>query len=81
MEETDWHRLAKNQFAVEIADRLLAHERNGRFDELNLAAPPQVLGAVRKAIGKPVRDKIVGELDEDLTSHPVDEIEANILKH
>ncbi len=60
---------------------MLNHERNGRFEELVLSAPPQVLGSVRKAIGKSVRDRIVGELDKDLTSHPVAEIEAHILKH
>ena len=80
VEETDWHRLAKGRFAVEIADRLLVQERKGRFEELILVAPPQVLGAIRKAIGKSVRDKIVGELDKDLTSHTIDEIAAHVLK-
>ncbi len=80
MEETDWHRLAKDRFAAEIADRLLVHARNGQLGDVVLAAPPHVLGAVRKAIDKSVRNKIVSELPKDLTSHPVSEIEAIMLK-
>ncbi|MDP2119837.1 MAG: host attachment family protein [Hoeflea sp.] len=75
VQETDWHRLAKHEFAREIAALLETHALADRFEDLVIVAPPVVLGALRKALGKPVSDRIVAELAKDLTKHPVPEIE------
>jgi protein required for attachment to host cells len=79
VEQTDWHRVEKERFAKEIAERLYKHAHKNGFSELVLVAPPTVLGALRKELHKEVQDKIVGELDKDLTKHPVYEIEKLVL--
>ncbi len=80
VQETDWHRLEKDRFAIEIANRLQIWARKGQFSELVLIAPPHTLGAVRKAIPGSFGAEIIAELDKDLTSHTVADIEAHILK-
>ncbi|MHA1190253.1 MAG: host attachment family protein [Alphaproteobacteria bacterium] len=78
VQETDWHRLAKEDFAREIASRLYRDAHRGRFESLVLVAPPQVLGEVRKDLHKEVRDRVIAELAKDLTGHPVFKIEEII---
>lgn len=73
--ETDWHRLEKSRFAKEIADRLYKAAHRGQYDKLIIAAPPMVLGELRKAFHKEVEQRIVFDLAKELTNHPVDEIE------
>ena len=78
VQETDWHRLAKDRFASEIAERLYRHAHKHRFEQLVLVAPPQVLGAVRRELHKEVSDRVIHQIAKDLTSHPVDRIEKLI---
>lgn len=73
--ETDWHRLEKERFAKEIADRLYKAAHRGLYRKLIIAAPPKVLGDLRKALHKEVEQRIVLDLDKELTNHSVDEIE------
>ena len=42
--DTDWHAIAKERFADEIAERLYAMAHRGDFEHIVLVAPPQVLG-------------------------------------
>ena len=79
VQETDWHRLEKERFAKDIADRLYKHAHAGRIKELVLVASPMVLGEVRKEMHEAVRDRVVAEVDKDLTNHPVHEIEKLVL--
>ena len=79
VQETDWHRIEKQRFAREIADRLYKRAQAGRFAELVVVAPPTVLGDMRKEWHKQVRDRIVAEVAKDLTHHPVHEIEKLVL--
>ncbi|CAM5777044.1 host attachment protein [Labrys miyagiensis] len=75
MEETDWHRLAEERFAAEIADTLYRRIHAGHCDKLVVVAPPKVLGEMRKAFHKEVTARISAEVPKELTSHPVSEIE------
>lgn len=75
VEEVDWHRVAKERFADEIAERLYALAHRGAFDEIVLVAPPLVLGEMRKKLHKEVGDKVVGEVPKTLTNHSLPEIE------
>jgi protein required for attachment to host cells len=79
VQETDWHRVEKERFAKDIAERLYKHAHKGAFDEIVLVAPPAVLGAMRKELHKEVQDKVIAELDKDLTNHPVHEIVRLVL--
>lgn len=80
VQETDWHRVAEDRFAEEISGRLYQLAHKGRFDELVLCAPPKLLGTLRKSLHKEVRDRIVAEIDKDLTGHPISEIENILMK-
>lgn len=79
VEETDWHRLAKERFADDIAAKLYKLAHKGRFKKLVVVAPPLVLGEMRGKFHKEVADKVTAEIPKTLTNHPVAEIET-ILK-
>lgn len=76
MDDTDWHELAKERFAHELADILYKYAHKGAFDRIVLVAPPQVLGDLRQKLHKAVREKVVDEIDKDLSNHPLDKVET-----
>ncbi len=78
MEETDWHRVAKERFAEDVAERLDGWAGSGRFHHLVMIAAPRSLGALRNAYGEKLKSVIVAEIDKDLTNLPIDKIEASI---
>jgi len=47
MEEVDWHYIAKERFAAEIADALYRRAHANGFESLVIIAPPKVLGHLR----------------------------------
>ncbi|TIP22793.1 MAG: host attachment protein [Mesorhizobium sp.] len=79
VEDTDWHRLGKERFADEIAERLYKLAHRGAFKEVVLIAPPQVLGDMRRKLHKEVAEKITVEIPKTLTNHTIDDIE-NLLQ-
>jgi protein required for attachment to host cells len=74
MEEVDWHHIAKERFANEIAKALYHHAHANRFDRLIIIAPPKILGQLRKAFHAEVVARIAAEIPKELTSHPISEI-------
>jgi len=78
MEEVDWHHLAKERFANEIAEALYRHAHANHFETLIIIAPPKILGNLRKLFHAEVIDRIAAEIPKQLTSHPVSEIEKLI---
>lgn len=79
MEETDWHRIAKERFADEIAERLYAMAHRGDFERIVLVAPPAVLGEMRQKLHKEVTARVEAEVPKTLTGHPVDQIEKVLM--
>ena len=75
VDDTDWHELAKERFASDIADLLYGHAHKGNFDDIILVASPSVLGDLRAELHQEVSDKVVAEIDKTLTNHPLNEIE------
>ncbi|WP_226780681.1 host attachment family protein [Oceaniglobus trochenteri] len=75
-QDTDWHQLAKDRFADDLADILYRQAHRGEFKHLVIVAAPKVLGELRKSLHKEVEDKIIGEIPKTLTNHSVDEIET-----
>ena len=73
--EADWHALAEDAFASDLADILYRHAHRGDFEQVVLVAAPAVLGEVRKHLHKEVSGRVIAEIDKDLTNHPVDRIE------
>ncbi|WP_417724623.1 host attachment protein [Salipiger sp.] len=75
-DDTDWHELAKERFADELADLLYQQAHKGAYERIVLVAPPATLGELRSKLHKEVADKVVAEIDKTLTNHPIDKIES-----
>lgn len=73
--DTDWHELAKERFADDLANRLYEKAHAGEFERLVLVASPKILGELRDKMHSEVSKKVVAEIDKTLTNHPVNEIE------
>ena len=71
---TDFHRLAEEGFARKLAEALEARVAAGEVKRLVLAAPPQMLGSLRAAMGPALAEAVVAELPKTLTGHPLPEI-------
>jgi protein required for attachment to host cells len=80
MGEADFHQIEEDRFAAEVADILKRRALDHRYDKLIVVAPPRTLGELRKHYHKEVESRLVGELDKDLTGHPLPEIEAALSK-
>lgn len=78
LDDTDWHELAKERFASDMADILYKQAHKGKFDEIVVVAPPQTLGELRKEMHQEVSDKVIAEIPKTLTNHPIDKIEELI---
>jgi protein required for attachment to host cells len=70
IQETSWRKLQKHRFAEDIADALHSAAHSGRYDKLMIAAPPAIMGDLRKAMHKQVSDKVAAEVSKDLTKMP-----------
>lgn len=75
MEDTDFHQLEEDRFAAETADLLYKRAHSNDFEKLLIIAPPRTLGELRKHYHKEVADRLIGEIDKDLTGHTIVEIE------
>jgi len=74
VEQTDWHEIAEERFAASVAQKLNAAADGNRFEKLILVAPPNTLAALRKTLDPKTAQRIVAEVNKDLTKHPVPEI-------
>jgi len=72
--ETDWHQLAEDRFASEIAEALYKSAHNHEFEQLIVVAPPKALGTLRQAFREEVAERVVAEVPKDFTSHPIPEL-------
>ncbi len=80
MDEADWHRLAKERFAHDLADHLYELAHKNVFERIVIVAPPRVLGELRDHLHQEVTRRVVAEIPKDLTQHPVGDIEQNLKK-
>ncbi|WP_324753962.1 host attachment family protein [Roseovarius sp. Pro17] len=74
-DDTDWHELAKERFASDLADRLYKQAHRGAYDHLVIVAAARTLGALRSELHLEVTNKVIAEIAKDLTNHPLDEVE------
>ena len=79
METTDWHEIEEHRFAKRVSAALEDLVRKRAAPALVIVAPPRTLSDLRHALHADVRARVVGEIDKDLTKHPVWEIERHIL--
>jgi protein required for attachment to host cells len=79
METTDWHEIEEHRFAKRVSAALEDLVRKRAAPALVIVAPPRTLSDLRHALHADVKARVVGEIDRDLTKHPVWEIERHIL--
>ncbi len=75
VEPTDFHQIEEDRFAADAADFLKVGALKNKYDSLIVVAPPKTLGELRKHYHKEVTSRLKGELDKDLTGHPIKDIE------
>ncbi len=61
-------------FASQLGAMLAGYSRSELFDSLVLIAPTPMLAQIRKMLPADVREKIVAEIERDLTAIPFSEI-------
>jgi protein required for attachment to host cells len=74
VEQTDWHEIAEERFAASVALKITGAANDKRFERLILVAPPNTLATLRRKLDPKTAERIVAEVDKDLTKHPVPEI-------
>jgi len=74
----DPHRALETIFAGQLGAMLANYAKSRPFDQLVLVAPPAMLGDLRKFLEPHVRDKIIAEIDKDLTKVPDDKALSHI---
>ena len=79
MEPTDWHDIEEQKFARRVAAATEELVRTHHVKALLVAAPPRTLAELRRAFHDDIRQRIIVELDKDLTRHPVADIEKHML--
>lgn len=75
VEQTDWRRLAKEDFAHALADELAAAGDR----PIALIAEPRTLGTLRAALAPAVAARVHVEIAADLARHTVPEIEQALM--
>ncbi|PTQ64913.1 protein required for attachment to host cells [Sphingomonas sp. PP-CE-3G-477] len=79
VEPTDFHQIEEDRFAADAADFLKTGALKNDYDSLIVIAPPKTLGELRKHYHKEVSSRLKGELDKDLTGHPIKDIEKALM--
>ncbi len=74
----DPHRELKRAFAKSLAGALHAKFAEGRFDNLFVIAPPEMLGHLREALPKEVMSKVSGDLAQDLVKLPIQKLHLRL---
>jgi protein required for attachment to host cells len=78
VEQTDWHDRDEQQFLRALAARLDKAVQAKEVTNVVIVAPPRALGVLRKAYSQHLKDAVVVEIDKDLASHPVPDIEKHL---
>jgi len=79
VEPTDFHQIEEDRFAADAAEFLKTGALKNKYDSLIVIAPPKTLGELRKHYHKEVTSRLKGELDKDLTGHPIKDIEKALM--
>lgn len=77
---TDPIRLAEQDFAKGLLDRLKIHHQRGDFDRLALLAAPQTLGDLRQAMPAALKGVVYAEVAKDLTTIPASDLRSKVIE-
>ena len=79
IETADPHDHEEERFAIETAALLRRGVEQGDYESLIVVAAPRTLGVLRKHYHKMVSDRIIGEIDKDVTGSPIGDIEKMLI--
>jgi protein required for attachment to host cells len=79
VDEPDFHQLEEDRWAAQIAadinDRILRHE----VESLIVIAPPRTMGVLRRHWHKETAQRLILELNKEMTDRPIADIEALLM--
>ncbi|MDQ7249215.1 host attachment protein [Dongia sedimenti] len=78
---TDPHEQEEARFTEHLAGEINHAALEKKFDRLILAAPPRTLGILRKALSSHATERVIAELDKDLTKNAPADIAAHVAEH
>lgn len=79
VEATDWHDIEEHRFARKVAAAMEQMVRTSKAKALIVVAPPRTLAELRNAFHSDVKACVVGEINKDLTRHPIGEIQRRLV--
>lgn len=74
-------RMEAFRFLADFSERLCRAADAKSFDRIILVAPPRALGEMRELLPASVKEKVVGEVNEDLVKHPLDAVMTRLADH
>lgn len=77
-EQSNGHDQAERQFANDVADAINVVASRAEVKSIVVAAAPRTLAQLRTHLSDAVKQKILAEVNKDLTKHPVFEIEQHL---
>ena len=78
---TDPHEQEEARFTEHLAGEINHAALGKQFDRLILAAPPRTLGILRKSLSSHATERVIAELDKDLTKSSSAELAAHMDGH
>ena len=78
---TDPHELEEQRFTESLAADVNRAALEKQFDRLILAAPPRTLGILRKSLSSHATERVIAELDKDLTHASHADLAAQVDGH
>ncbi len=78
---TDPHEQEEARFTEHLAGEINHAALEKQFDRLILAAPPRTLGILRKSLSSHATERVIAELDKDLTKSSHDDLAAHVESH
>lgn len=72
--ETRGEEIEEATFAKQLAHYLNARALKNEFEHVVLMADPQTLGQIRPSLHKEVRDRLVAEIDKNMSNAPLGDI-------
>ena len=72
--ETRGEEIDEATFAKQLAHWLNARAFRQEFENLVLMADPQTLGQIRRSLHKEVNDRLIAEIDKNMTNAPLGDI-------
>ena len=78
VEPVDWHHIEEHRFTRKVAAAMERVVRERKVPALVVVAPPKTLADLRSAFHADVKERIIAEINKDLTKHPVGDIERHL---